>query len=70
MEDIKRILKKILPYKNVRYLVLIILASGLSGRPIEKFFIFNGAGRNGKGFLNESMLGALEIMLHRFLQPF
>jgi hypothetical protein len=29
--------------------------TGVIGRAIEKFFVFNGAGRNGKGFLNEFM---------------
>jgi phage/plasmid-associated DNA primase len=30
-----------------------IIATGLSGRAIEKFFVFNGVGRNGKGLTNE-----------------
>jgi putative DNA primase/helicase len=36
-------------------LLLFVLSTALSGRAIEKFFVFNGAGRNGKGFLNEFM---------------
>lgn len=59
MDKIQRVLEKIQPHKGCRFLVLLILASGLSGWPIEKFFIFNGAGRNGKGFLNEFMLWCL-----------
>jgi hypothetical protein len=55
MNGIQTILKQILPYEDVRHLVLFVLASGLSGRPIEKFFIFNGKGRNGKGLLDEFM---------------
>jgi hypothetical protein len=55
MNELKRVLGLILPYEDVRHLVLFIFASGLSGRAIEKFFIFNGAGRNGKGLLNAFM---------------
>ena len=59
MNDIRTILKQILPFEDVRHLVLFILASGLSGRAIEKFFIFNGEGRNGKGVLDEFMMWCL-----------
>ena len=48
-------LTKILPDEEVRNLVLYIFASGLSGHAIEKFFVFNGNGRNGKGLLDEMM---------------
>ena len=31
------------------------MSTGLSGNAVEKFFVFNGAGRNGKGVLTEFM---------------
>jgi phage/plasmid-associated DNA primase len=47
------ILKKIFPNEEVRKLVLTIYARSLVGLCLEKFIIFNGAGRNGKGLLDE-----------------
>jgi len=44
---------KIFPDKELRDYFFKIISTGLSGRAIEKFFIFNGAGRNGKGLTNE-----------------
>jgi phage/plasmid-associated DNA primase len=44
---------KIFPDKELRDYFFKIIATGLSGRAIEKFFVFNGAGRNGKGLTNE-----------------
>lgn len=45
--------REILPCDLVRDLVKVIFATGLLGKCIEKFFIFNGGGRNGKGLLDE-----------------
>lgn len=59
MNEIETVLKQIFPYNDVRELVLFVLSSGLSGRAIEKFFIFNGNGRNGKGLIDEFMLWCL-----------
>ena len=50
LEDIYR---KIHPDAELRNYFFKILGTGMSGRAIEKFFIFNGGGRNGKGFTNE-----------------
>jgi hypothetical protein len=44
---------KIFPDEELRNYFFKIIATGLSGRAIEKFFVFNGAGRNGKGLTNE-----------------
>lgn len=44
---------KIFPDEELRKYFFKIIATGLSGRAIEKFFVFNGAGRNGKGMTNE-----------------
>jgi hypothetical protein len=46
---------QIMPDKEVRDYLFAILSTGMSGRAIEKFFVFNGAGRNGKGLTNEAM---------------
>jgi hypothetical protein len=56
---IMELLKKIQPEQDERQLLLKIMASGLSGRPVEKFIIYNGGGRNGKGLLDEFMVRAL-----------
>ncbi len=56
---INELLKKIQPDEAERNLLLTIMASGLSGRPVEKFIIYNGGGRNGKGLLDEFMVRAL-----------
>lgn len=55
LDEINAEIEKIIPNKEVRKYFWLILASGLSGKPIEKFFVFNGGGRNGKGFTNEFM---------------
>jgi hypothetical protein len=56
---IMELLTKIQPEQAERQLLLKIMASGLSGRPVEKFIIYNGGGRNGKGLLDEFMIRAL-----------
>jgi len=45
--------EQIFPDEELRNYFFKIIATGLSGRAIEKFFVFNGAGRNGKGLTNE-----------------
>lgn len=59
MQDIALVMEQIFPDVEVRQLMLFILSTGLSGIPVEKFFVFNGAGRNGKGVLNEFMKSIL-----------
>ena len=51
--ELNEILKQIQPDDSIRKLWLTTLAKGLSGIPIEKFVIFNGGGRNGKGLITE-----------------
>lgn len=53
--EIHRILEQVFPDKEVRKLVMLIFGSGISGKCIEKFFVFNGEGGNGKGLLDEFM---------------
>jgi hypothetical protein len=47
------IYNKIFPDEELRLYFFKIISTGLSGRAIEKFFVFNGAGRNGKGLTDE-----------------
>ena len=47
------IFKKIFPDDSLRDYFFKIASTGMSGRAIEKFFVFNGNGRNGKGVANE-----------------
>jgi phage/plasmid-associated DNA primase len=45
--------QKIFPDEELRNYFFKVISTGMSGRAIEKFFVFNGAGRNGKGVTNE-----------------
>lgn len=45
--------EKIFPDAELRDYFFKVISTGLSGRAIEKFFVFNGGGRNGKGVTNE-----------------
>lgn len=53
MNDMLVLLKSIMPDEETRNLMLEIMSAGLTGRVIEKFILFNGGGRNGKGLLDE-----------------
>lgn len=44
---------QIFPDEELREYVFKVFSTGMSGRAIEKFFVFNGEGRNGKGLTNE-----------------
>jgi hypothetical protein len=52
-------IKCIMPVESEREAFLTILATGLDGRCIEKFIIFNGDGGNGKGVIDDLMLAML-----------
>lgn len=52
-------IKCIMPVEAEREAFLTILATGLDGRCIEKFIIFNGDGGNGKGVIDDLMLAML-----------
>jgi phage/plasmid-associated DNA primase len=53
MNDMLVLLKSIMPDEETRNLLLEVMSAGLTGRVIEKFILFNGGGRNGKGLLDE-----------------
>ena len=60
MDEVWSVLCGIMPNPAIRELLLTIYASSLMGKCLEKFIIYNGGGRNGKGLLNEfwsSVLG-------------
>ena len=59
LDEITTVMAQIFPEQDVRELVWRICASGLSGLCIEKFFVLNGGGGNGKGWLNEFMMYCL-----------
>ena len=59
IEDVENLIKSIMPIKEERELLLQILCSGLDGKCLEKFIIFNAGGGNGKGVINDLMLKAL-----------
>jgi len=54
-----KFIKCIMPIEAEREAFLTILATGLDGRCIEKFIIFNGDGGNGKGVIDDLMLAML-----------
>jgi hypothetical protein len=56
---INNLIKLIMPIKEERDSFLQILCTGIDGRCLEKFIVFNGRGGNGKGLINDLMLLAL-----------
>jgi phage/plasmid-associated DNA primase len=59
MNTISEIIDSIFPNPEIKKTYLSILWSGLTAIRQERFFMANGAGRNGKGMLNELMLKTL-----------
>lgn len=55
----KKIISKIMPIKDEKRLYKEILSTSLEGRCLEKFIVFNGGGRNGKGLIDDLLLIAL-----------
>lgn len=59
METIKGLINSIFPNEEERNTFLNILSTGLEGRCLERFCVFNGCGRNGKGVINDLYMRAL-----------
>jgi phage/plasmid-associated DNA primase len=59
VETINNIINKIMPIEDERNLYKLLLSSTLEGRCLEKFIVFNGNGRNGKGLIDDMLLNAL-----------
>ena len=53
LKEVDEVINGIMPNPAVKTLLLMLYASSLVGKCLEKFIIYNGAGRNGKGLLNE-----------------
>jgi phage/plasmid-associated DNA primase len=52
-KEMENLLATIIPDLETRNLMIEVMSAGLTGRVIEKFVVFNGGGRNGKGLLDE-----------------
>ena len=59
ISTINDLIISIMPIEAERDTYLQILSSGIDGRCLEKFNIFNGGGRNGKGMMNDLFLYAM-----------
>lgn len=59
LKTMNEIIHKIMPIKDERQLYKEILSTSLEGRCLEKFIVFNGGGRNGKGLIDDLLLIAL-----------
>ena len=53
MDTFDKFLDTIFPHADEKKLYMIILATGLCGKTLEKFINANGSGGNGKGVINE-----------------
>ena len=58
-ESVKYLFNSIMPIEDECQLLKEIMSTGLEGRCLEKFNVFNGGGRNGKGLINDLWLRAL-----------
>ena len=59
IDTINNIINKIMPVQEEKNLYKLLLSSTLEGRCLEKFIVFNGNGRNGKGLIDDMLLNAL-----------
>jgi phage/plasmid-associated DNA primase len=56
INTVNELINKIMPIEEERESFLQILSTGIDGRCLEKFIIFNGNGRNGKGLIDDLFL--------------
>jgi hypothetical protein len=59
VDTLNNIITLIMPDENDRNTMLQILSTSIDGRCFEKFTIFNGVGRNGKGLLDDLLLATV-----------
>lgn len=52
VDALDRVIDQIFPDADDQRLYMVILSTGMYGLTIEKFFLANGCGRNGKGLIN------------------
>jgi len=58
-KQLEQIIDSIFPNKDVKDYYLTALSTGLYGHQIEKLFVANGSGGNGKGLINSLMMCAV-----------
>lgn len=56
ISTVKNLINQIIPVATERETFLQIISTAIDGRPLEKFNVFNGCGRNGKGLINDLLL--------------
>jgi len=54
-DELKEFIKSFMPDDEIRKLYMEILATGLEGKTLKNFIIFNGKGGNGKSIMDEYM---------------
>jgi len=59
LTEVNNLIISIMPVKEERDLFLQIMCTGLEGKCLEKFVIFNGGGGNGKGVIDDLLLKAV-----------
>lgn len=59
LNTVHSLIQTIIPDKEERETYLQILSTTLEGKCLEKFIVFNGVGRNGKGLMDDLLLLAL-----------
>lgn len=59
LENIDKLISTIFPIKEEKEYFCRILATSMCGIQVEKLFIFNGKGRNGKGVIDELLMNML-----------
>ncbi len=59
IDKVNEIISSIHSNEEIRNYFLELVSTALDGKPLEKFIILNGGGRNGKGLFNDLFLKAL-----------
>lgn len=59
VDELNEFFVKVFPDKKEREFVLEMCSTCLVGKPVEKFFILEGSGRNGKSSLTDLLLGTV-----------
>jgi phage/plasmid-associated DNA primase len=64
-----KLLTQIFPDPDIKRCYLSMLFMGMTGIRVEKFFVANGKGRNGKGFLNEMFMSLIGEEHYGYVLP-
>jgi hypothetical protein len=68
-KEVSDVLGKVQTDGDMRTFLLVVLATGLCGLCVESFHIFNGNGRNGKGFVDEFTIRTLGDDYSYYAEP-